>query len=478
MKAMGNKVFGNVLWRFFERAGAQLIQLCVTIVLARILGPEAFGNVAIMTAIVSILQVLVDGGLASALIQKKDADETDYSSAFYFNIIFCVFLYAILFLCAPLVSAFYNNDDFTLWIRVVGILIIISGVKNVQQSIVAKRLEFKKFFFSTISGTVMAAFIGIWMAVKGAGVWALIAQLLTNSFVDTIVVSFTLGWKPSKVFSLQRTKALWQYGWKILLSNLIDVFFGNYIQLMIGKRYSVDDLAYYNRGKSLPHVIVSNINTSIDSVLFPVMSIEQNDRDRIKSITQKAIISSTFIMAPLMMGMFFTADLIVKVLLGMKWMPSVTYIRVFCVILLFQPIHTANTNVLKAMGKSEKVLNIEIIKKVIGIVVLSISMLFSMKVLVFTYMFYTFLNQFINSYPNKKLIGYSYFDQVRDVIPSILLSIIMGAVVAFIHFPDEYMVPALIVKIICGIVIYYAGTRFFNREALRLVENMIHGRKE
>lgn len=474
---MGNKIIGNVLWRFFERIGAQAIELLVTIFLARILGPEAFGNVAIMTAIVALLQVLVDGGLGSALIQKKDADELDYSSVFYFNIIFCILLYAILFFIAPFIAAVYRNSSFTNWIRAVGLLVIISGIKNVQQSIIAKRLEFKKFFFSTLIGTLSSAVVGIYLAIKGFGVWALIAQLLVNALVDTIVVFCVLSWKPKKEFSLHRTRVLLDFGWKILLSNLVEVFFGNYVQLMIGKFYSAGDLAFYNRGRSIPNVVVSNINTSIDSVIFPVMSNEQDNREKIRSIAKKAIITSTFIMAPLMMGIFFMSDLIVKVILGESWMPSVFYIRVFCVVLLFQPIHTININVLKALGKGNSVLFIELVKKIIGIIILTISMFYSMRTLAFTYMSYTFLNQLINSYPNGKLINYSYIEQIKDIMPSVLLAIIVWVLVANIQMFDDSIYILLILKLDIGVAGYLVGTWLFNKKAYILMRTIFNDKR-
>ena len=268
---MTNKsVTSNRIWRFLERCGAQGVTFLVSIVLARLLDPSVYGTVALVTVFTAILQVFVDSGMGNALIQKKDADDLDFSSVFYFNLSACILLYVGMFFAAPLIASFYNMPDLTPVIRVSSLTLIISGVKNIQQAYVSSHLLFKKFFFATLGGTIGAAVIGIWMAWKGYGVWALVAQHLFNATLDTIILWVTVKWRPKRVFSLERLKGLFSYGWKLLVSALLDTGYNNLRSLIIGKLYTSADLAFFNRGKQFPNLVVTNINTSIDSVLLPI----------------------------------------------------------------------------------------------------------------------------------------------------------------------------------------------------------------
>jgi len=235
------RVISNFVWRFAERCGAQLVHFVVSIVLARILMPDDYGVVALINVFIHILNVFVHCGLGTALIQKKNADDTDFSTVFYANLVFCTLLYVLLFFLAPYIAEFYNRPDMTILIRVVGITLIISGVKNVQTAYVSRNMIFKRFFFATLGGTIGAAAIGIWMAVAGFGVWALITQSLFNNAVDTIILWLTVKWRPKKYFSFKRLKRLFSYGWKMLASSLLDTIYNNVRTLIIGKLYSSSD---------------------------------------------------------------------------------------------------------------------------------------------------------------------------------------------------------------------------------------------
>ena len=333
-------VFTGFLWRFFERVGAQGVKLLVEIILARILLPDDYGIIALVTVFITILNVFVDSGLGNALIQKKDADNVDFSSVFWFNIVWCLMLYVSLYFTAPLISQFYAKSDITKVLRVLGLQVFISGVKNVQQAYVYRTMQFRKFFFSTLGGTIGAAFVGIWMAYHGYGVWALVGQQLFNMLVDTLILWITVKWRPQFVFSFQRFKELFSYGWKLLASALIDTTYTEIRQLVIGKIYTASDLAYYNRGQQFPHLFIMNVNSAIDSVLLPTMSREQDDSDRVKALTRRSIQVSTYIMAPLMMGLAFVGEPFIRLLLTEKWIPCVPYMRIFCITFMFYPIHT------------------------------------------------------------------------------------------------------------------------------------------
>ena len=256
-------IVSNFIWRFAERCGAQLVSFVVSIVLARILAPEDYGTIALVTVFTAILQVFVDSGLGTALIQKKDADDLDFSSVFYFNFSICLVLYAVMFIVAPYIAIFYEDMTLTSVIRVLSLTIVISGVKGIQQAYVSRNMLFKRFFFSTIGGTIFSAFLGIGLAFSGCGVWALVAQQLSNTMIDTLILWITVKWKPKKEFSWKRLRTLFSYGWKLLVSSLLDTVYNNLRNLIIGKMYSSADLAYYNQGDKFPKIIVTNINITV-----------------------------------------------------------------------------------------------------------------------------------------------------------------------------------------------------------------------
>ena len=470
-----NIFFNNFLWRFLERTGAQGVSFIVSIVLARLLEPTVYGTVALVTVFTSLMQVFVDSGLGNALIQKKDADDLDFSSVFYFNIAVCSVLYLGLFFLAPLIASFYNNAELTLIVRAVGLTLIISGVKNIQQSYVSKNLLFKKFFYATLGGTIGAAIIGIWMAYRGYGVWALVVQNLFNQAIDTLILWITVKWRPKRVFSFQRLKGLFSYGWKLLVSALINVWYGDLRSLIIGKLYTSDDLAFYNRGDQFPNFFVKNINTSIDSILFPTMSLEQNNKARVRDMTRRSIKTSTYLLMPFMMGLAVCAEPIIRILLTEKWLPSVFFLRVFCFTYAFYPVHTANLNAIKALGRSDYFLKLEIIKKVMGLSVLAATMFISVEAMALSGIGTSILSQIINSWPNRKLLDYHYSDQVRDMLPQIGLSCLMGGIVYCVGFLGLNDWLTLLIQVPLGAVIYVAGSKLFHIDSFEYVLGILKG---
>lgn len=467
------KVILNFIWRFAERCGAQLVTFIVSIVLARILAPEDYGTIALVTVFTTILQVFVDSGLGTALIQKKDADDLDFSSVFFFNFAVCLILYLCMFISAPFIAEFYNDTSLTPVVRVISLTIVISGVKGIQQAYVSRHMMFKRFFFSTIGGTIFSAFLGIALAYAGFGVWALVAQQLSNTAIDTLILWLTVKWRPKLMFSWTRLRGLLKFGWKLLVSALLDTCYNNLRNLIIGKMYSSSDLAFYNQGDKFPKVIVTNINTSIDSVLLPTMSSAQDDRERVKNMTRRAIKTSTYVMAPLMMGMAFCAEPIVQLVLTDKWLPCVPYLRIFCITYMFWPIHTANLNAINAMGRSDWFLKLEIIKKIMGMTILLSTMWFGVMVMAYSLLVSNVLSQIINSWPNRKLLNYSYLDQVKDFAPGILLAVFMGVCVYFIGYIPLPTIVTLVIQIIAGATIFITLSAILKLEEFEYLTGMI-----
>lgn len=470
---MQSKVLSNVAWRFAERVGAQGVKLVLEIILARLLLPDDYGLVAIVTVLITILNVFVDSGLGNALIQKKDADDVDFSTVFWFNIVSCIIIYILLFIAAPLFSNLYHRDELTMLIRILGLQVIISGVKNIQQAYISKTMQFKRFFFATLSGTIGAAAIGIVMAYNGFGVWSLVVQQVFNVLVSTIILWITVKWRPKKTFSRQRLKQLFSYGWKLLVSALIDTIYNEIRQLIIAGKYTSSDLAYYNRGRQFPNLFISNVNAAIDSVLLPTLSKEQDNIARVKAMTRKSIQVSVYILGPCMMGLAFIGEPFIRLVLTEKWLPCLPYMRIFCVTFMFYPIHTANLNAIKALGRSDLFLILEIAKKTVGFAAVLITMNISVKAMAYSLLVTSLLNQIINSWPNRKLLGYGYIEQLKDIVPGILLSVIMGICIMPLKLLGFNNLLTILLQLVCGMFIYIAGSYLLKLEGFMTIKQIL-----
>ena len=474
----GNKVFSNLIWRFSERVGAKLISVIVNLILARILAPELYGTVAIVLVFTEILQVFVESGFGTALIQKKDADDLDFSSVFFFNLAVSIVLYAMLFAAAPLIAKLYRKSELLEIVRIVGLILIIAGVRNVQQAYVSRNMLFKRFFFATLGGTVIAAIVGIGMAVKGFGVWAYVAQYLLNNLVGTLILWFTVKWRPKLQFSLERLKGLFSYGWKLLVSSVLNIVSDKLRPLLIGYRFSASDLSFYNEGILFPNLIVDNVNSSIDSVLLPALSQQQDSAENVKTMTRRAIQISSYIMWPLMIGLFVCAKPLVSLLLGEQWLPCIPFLRIFSLYYALFPIHTANLNAIKAMGRSDIFLKLEILKRILDFAFVLVTLFIGVRAMAIGLLIEGVLCLFINVFPNRKLCGYAFSEQVRDIFPAFLLSAVMGAVVFALTFLGFGDLLTLILQVLAGAAIYIASSAVLKLEPfqylLGIVRRFLH----
>lgn len=467
------KAITSLLWRFLERCGAQGVTFLVTIVLARLLAPEVYGLISLVLVFTTILQVFVDSGMGNALIQKKDADDLDFSSVFFFNLVMCFALYVLLFFSAPLIATFYHKPELTPVIRVLGITLLIAGVKNVQQAYVSKKLQFKRFFFATLGGTIGAAVIGIVMAYLGFGIWALVAQNIVNAMIDTVILWLTVRWRPKLQFSFDRLKILLRYGWKLLASSLLHTFYTNLRTLVIGKLYTPAELAYYEKGQSFPTLIVSNINASIDSILLPTMSGVQESRESVKAITRRAIMTSSYLMWPMMIGLAVVAKPLVVLLLTEKWLAAVPFLQIICFSLGLEPLQTANLNAIKALGRSDIYLKLEIAKKTISIAILLLSMRFGVMAIALSGLAYSVIATMFNASPNRKLLGYSYFEQIKDIFLPFVLALVMGMVIYPITFLSLSTIMTLLLQVLGGMIFYVGSSAILKLESFSYILNSI-----
>ena len=460
-KSLKTKAVVGLFWKLAERTGAQAITFVLSIVLARLLTPNDYGAIAILLVFITIADVFVNAGFGSALIQKKDANDIDFSSVFYISLAVSVFIYAVVFLASPFIADFYKMPVLESALQVLALRIPVAAINSVQQAYVSRNMQFKKFFYSTLIGTIASAVVGITMAYKGFGIWSLVGQYLSNAVVNTIVLFNIINWRPRLVFSLQRVRNLFNYGWKILLSSLLDTGYNSCNSLLIGKFYSSADLAYFNNGYKFPMVIVSNVNASISSVLFPALASEQDDLEKVKAHTRKAIQVSSYIMWPMMLGMAATADNIINIVLTDKWLPAVPYLQVACITYGLWPIHTSNLQAINAMGRSDIFLKLEVIKKLIGIVMLLITIPYGVMTIALGSIVTSIFSAFINIYPNRYLLKYTYGEQIKDILPSLLLAFFMAIIVNHIGIFINNIYFELLIQVIIGILVYCIFSKIF-----------------
>ena len=470
-----NKVVKGFLWRFAERAGAQSVTFIVSLILARMLDPEIYGTLAMVMVVTSILQVFVDSGLGTALVQKKEADDLDFSSVFFFNIFMCLALYVVIFFAAPFLARYYNMADLTPVIRVVGIIVIISGIKNIQQAYVSRNLLFKRFFFATLIGTIGAAIVGISLAWRGFGIWALVAQYLFNALVDTLILWFTVRWRPKALFSWKRLKGLLSFGSKLLGVSLFITTYDNIRALIIGKKYTTSDLAFYNKAQQFPQTLTLNINSSLDSVLLPTMSQKQDNFAEVKSFARKAIGLETYVVMPLMMGMIVCADKLIEVLLKEKWLPCVPFLRLFCLACAFLPVITTDYNVFKAVGRSDVYLKATIVNKILDLLILLITMWHGVIWIASGVLFSSVVCQIVCSVPLKRLVNYSYREQLKDIAGNLLITVLMGGVVFAISGIECSKYLMLAMQILTGILSYVLLSKVMKNKNYEYLEALLRG---
>ena len=334
-------------------------------------------------------------------------------------------------------------------------------------------MQFKKYFYSSILGIIFSGTVGIILAYIGLGVWALVAQQLTNNLIIMIVLCLVVKWRPKWLFSFKKVKELFKYGWKILVASLIDNIYNDIYGLIIGKIYDSKMLGYYNRGKQFPEVIVNNINGSISSVMLSALSNQQDNKEKLKNMVRRSIITSGFIIFPVVVGLAVVAEPLVKILLTEKWGECVPFMQILCFTYAFYLIDTANLQAIKAIGRSDVYLKLEIIKKVFGFSILLISVPFGIKVMLLLQPVYAIISNLINAYPNRKFLDYSIKEQYKDILPSIILSIIMGIIIYPIKYIIHNSVMLLICQIIMGIIIYMLLSYILKFEALRYLINTV-----
>jgi len=452
-----NIVRSNLGWAFGEKMLSQIISLLVTIILARILDPVHFGTIALVSVFITILDAFVNGGFSNALIQKKNADELDFNTICIFSVVLSIILYLILFVCSPLIESFYSVDSLSLITRILGFKIIITSYNSVQHAYVQKHLEFKKFFFSTLGGTIASGVIGVAMALSGFGVWALIAQYISNSLIDSIVLLFTIKWKPKIQFSFQRFKELFSFGFTMLIATLVNSFQDSARGLIIGKKYSSTDLAFYNQGHKFPSYLMDNLIGSVQRVFFPALSKEQDNLSKIKDFMRSSIRISSFLILPAVFGLIAIADNLVLVIFTSKWSPCVIYLRILSLVYITRTLNTIFQSGLLAIGKSKINMIHEIIGSVVSLslIVVGVFVLNSIPFIAWSYVISMVIGTLIFVFATRSSFKYGLTEMARDFIPYLVMSLLMGVGVYFVGKININEWLLLFLQILIGLVLYF-----------------------
>lgn len=473
MSISRNTFLKSFFWKFFEKSSAQIAQFVIGIILARLLMPEDYGAISMLTVFIVISQVIINGGFNTALVQKKGADNTDFSTVFYFSMGIALVIYVILYICAPFIADFYAMPELISPLRVLSLVLFFNTINSIQRAYVSKKMLFKKLFYCSLLATILSGSIGIYLAYNGFGIWALVAQALSHAMFTTAIMWFSVKWRPIWAFSKQSFRQLFEFGWKILTTNLITQLFMNIRRLIIGKYYSPADLAYYDRGDHMPSLVTSTFFESFQTVLFPVLSDDQNEKDVVKSRMRRSTKFNCFIIYPLMVGLIVTAKPLIVLLLTEKWIGVVPFMQILCIANFFRPITISNAEAIKALGYSDITLKLEIIKKIIDMTILIISATIGVMAIAWGCVLYNFICLFINLYPNIKLLNYSIVEQIKDATPTLLISLLMGAIVYFVQLLPIPNIAILTLQVLLGGLLYAFFCKIFKEESFMYTLSMI-----
>ncbi len=471
-----NQVLNGLFWKVMENGGSQGIQFVISILLARLLSPDEYGVINLVLIFVTIANVIVQNGFGTALVQKQQADERDYSSVFYINLGAAAVIYLALFFFAPWIARFYRNPEMTAIVRVLSLVLFPGAVSSVQNAFVARKFQFKGLCIATVAAALVSGIGGILLAGAGFGVWALVGQQLFYYLVLVLVLFFAVPWRPKWVFALERVEAMFRFGWKLLCASLIDTVFMNLYGLVVGKIYDEHTMGVYSRGEQFPKLIVTNLGTAIQSVMLPALSAHQSCPDQVMRMLRRAIKVSVFLVFPMMAGLAAAADNLVLVLLGEKWMACVPFLQISCLAYAVWPMDIANLQALNAMGRSDVFLKLELVKKAVGVLVLAVSIRCGALAFIAWKAAGDFLCTFINAWPNQRTLGYSIIRLWRDILPALLASAVMGAAVYGLRFFLPAGILGLGLQILAGAGLYLLLSALFRLESFAYLTGILKER--
>ena len=444
----------GVFWSLIERFGTQGVQFLVMLVMARLLSPNDYGVVGMLVVFVSIAQAFVDGGFSQALIRKKNRTEVDNSTVFYFNIVVSVLIYLIFYLFAPFVSKFYNMPTLTPFMRVICLSIIINAFGVVQRALFNANIDFKAQAKASLIAIVISGVIGISLAFRGFGPWALVWQQLSNLVVNTLFLWIYSEWRPILAYSWKSFNELFSFGSKLLATSLLNAIYDNIQTIVIGKLYAAKSLGLYSRATHFADLPSQQFTSVFMRVTFPVLCKVQDDLDRLTSVYRRMLRVSVYIVFPLLIGMAAVAHPMIEVFLGKQWIECAYMLQIICFAKMWYPIHAINLDILQVSGRSDLFLKIEIYKKIVSLSLLALSAPFGIIAMCYSNLLSSLICLYINTYYSSKILGISLLSQLKDLFPTISLAIVMFAIVQIIMFFISNVFAQLIVGIIVGVVVY------------------------
>ena len=462
------------IWRFLQQSGTHIVGFVLSMVLARLLSPEDYGLIAMITVFTNIAMVFIHVGFSSAIIQKKDLTETDKNTMFFASLILGLALYLILFLCAPAIASFYNEPRLVSLLRVESLMVLIGAAYSVHHSIIVRELLFKKSFWISACGMAVQSAIGITLALLGFGAWALVFSTLAHNLTTAVIFWAISKWKPKFEFSFASFKGMFFFSLKMLISELFNTVYNNIRSIIIGKQYSSSDLAFYNKGYQFPTLIMTQVDGSMNTVLFSSLSKFQSDWENGLKALRRAMKTSLYICAPFMAGLFAVAKPMILLLLTEKWAESIIYVQLGSIICLFWPL-SAQRHALNARGKSGISLKLNFVGKIVSIVILIFTFRISVKTMVLGSIVGSLIMLFINAFFYRKHLEYKFRHQIADILPPILLSALMGAVVYSVQLLNLSNFVTLLIQIPVGIVVYILLSLVFKIDSFYYVLSLIKG---
>lgn len=464
-----HKTKTGLIWSAVDRFSGQAIQFVLGIFLARLLSPNDYGIIGMLTIFLAVSDSIVDSGFGNALIQKKNRNQTDYSTVFYFNSIVGILLYIILFIAAPYIANFYNMPILCPVTRVMALNLVFNSLMIVQNTRLTIELNFKLIMEIKLIAHIIAGAIALYMAYCGLGVWALVLQMVSSNFIICVLFWILAKWRPSFNFSWDSFKSLFSFGSKLLVTGLYGPIYNNINTLIIGKFYSSASLGFYTRAQTFVQFPSSNITQIISRVSYPVLSSMQDNDDKLRITYRRLIKNTYFIVFPLMLGLMMVSESVIKLLLTEKWLECVPYMQILCVSMAFYPICSYNINLLLVKGKSGLHLKLDLCKKIVGLLVLSFTAFISIEAICWGTMINALFSWVITAYFSGRLIGLNIKSQIKDILPSFIITLLMCICIYIL--PDwalsSFMM--LIIKILVGAIIYVCISFFFNTKSLKEV---------
>ena len=463
----------GLFWSSVERFSNQGVQFVFSIILARLLSPSDYGIIAMVTIFFAVAQSFVDSGFSNALVRKTDRVEEDLSTCFYFNIGVGIIAYIVLFLIAPLVANFYNQPILSPIIRITGLGVILNSLCVVQQALFTIKIDFKSQAKITLSATVISGIVGILLAYQGYGIWALVWQGVASSIVRMGLLWLMSKWRPRTGFSKSSFNYLFGYGSKLLASGLLDTIYNNIYPIVIGKFYNPAQLGNYSRALGWAQLPSANITSILQRVTFPVLSAIQDDSLRLQNSYRRLLKLSAFIVFPLMMGLASMASPLIRVILTAKWDGCVLYLQILCFALMLYPIHAINLNLLQVKGRSDIFLRLEIIKKIIGVVILIITIPLGITAMCLGMVFSSIICLIVNTYYTSRFIDVGLLTQLKDLRIILINSLVMGGGIYILTSFIDIEGLKLVMGIVIGFLLYFIGSFYFSKAELQEVISLI-----